>query len=210
MTTLARVYNEALRRLGERRLTATTETRDARYHLDDAYTEVVPYCLEQGLWNFAMRAVQIEPSDTISPQFGYSYAFEKPTDWLRTYILSENENLTEWILRLNDENAVWYADCGVLYARYVSNGTSYGLDLTKWPQTFADYVSARLALVAGPSICTVGKDKLDDLKLDEKRAKAEARNKDAMNEPPMFPPHGSWVRARRGQPNLPRNQRLGY
>jgi hypothetical protein len=198
MTTALRVYNGALRLLGERRLTSTSEARDARYHLDDAYTEVKALCLEQGLWNFAMRAVSMTSSATITPDFGFEYAFEKPSDWVRTYIVSENEMLEEWCTHFNEENGVWYADTTPLYARYVSNDSTYGLDLALWPQSYAEYVAAELAVAVGPTISSMSSDKLEMLYKIRDAARSKAMNHDALQEPPAAPPTGTWVRSRGG------------
>src|SRR5262245_6744371 len=143
MTSKLAVFNEALRLMGERRLTSVTEGRDARYHLDDAWTTSLDYCLEQGFWNFAMRAVQIDASTSLEPQFGYSFAFDKPDDWVRTFVVSANETFNPPLLRYNDEAGIWYADCNLLYVRYVSNAATYGADIGSWPGTFSYYVSAR-------------------------------------------------------------------
>jgi hypothetical protein len=184
--------------LGERRLTSTSEARDVRYHLDDAYTDVKARCLEQGYWNFAMRAVSMTESGSITVDFGFAYAFEKPTDWVRTYIVSDNETLELWTNRFQEEAGVWYADVTPLYARYVSNSTSYGYDLALWTQTYADYVAAELALSVGPSISTVSSEKLSEVEKARDKARAKAMSHDAMDEPPVAPPLGSWSRARGG------------
>lgn len=210
MTTKLLVFNQALRLLGERRLTSTSEARDARYHLDDAYSDALGYCLEQGYWNFAMRAVSCTDSDTLTVAFGYAYAFEKPSDWVRTYLLSDNGDFLPALLHYNDEAGVWYADITPLYAKYVSNDSSYGADLGLWPDTFSYYVSTRLAVMAGPSISTLSDTKMDDLLGKERRARIDARSKDAMNEPPLFPPRGSWSQARFGRPARPRSSLLGH
>lgn len=202
MTTLIRVYNAALRHLGERRLTSTSEARDARYHLDDAYQEVKPRCLEQGQWNFAMRAVSMTASGTLTPAFGFAYAFEKPTDWVRTYIVSDNEMLEQWTTRFNDEAGVWYADVTPLYARYVSNDTSYGYNLGLWTQTYADYVAAELAFTAGPSISTTSASKLEELEAIRNAARSKAMGHDALDEPPVGSPMGSWARSRGGNQHV--------
>lgn len=211
MTTKILVYNQALRLLGERRLTSVTEARDARYHLDDAYAEALGFCLEQGLWNFAMRSAQLDASDSVTPSFGYAFAFTKPSDWVRTYIVSADEHLQEPLFRMNDEAGYWFADTDPLYIKYVSNDTSYGADLTLWPESYTAYVAARLAVMAGPSIATLSETKMEELRGIERRTANGARSKDAMNEPPAFPPQGSWSRARgRGASNRPRSTLLGH
>lgn len=196
MTTKLAVYNEALRLMGEGRLASITEARAARYHLDDAYATGVTYCLEQGFWNFAMRAVQIDHSVVITPRFGFAYAFERPTDWVRTWIASPTEQLDLWPGRFNDEATIWYADVDPLYAKYVSSDVGYGLNLAAWPETFAHFVACRLARMTCGVISSTSADKLDELKKDEKKAKLDARSKDAMAEPPTRMPQGSWVNSR--------------
>lgn len=198
MTTALRVYNGALRLLGERRLTSTSEARDVRYHLDDAYTDVKALCLEQGYWNFAMRAVSMTSSSSITVAFGYEYAFEKPSDWVRTYIISDNEMLEQWTTRLNEEAGVWYADTTPLYCRYISNDSSYGYDLAKWTQAYADYVSAELAIAIAPTVSSMSSEKMQLLIAARDQARGKAMTHDAMDEPPVGPPMGSWARSRGG------------
>jgi hypothetical protein len=196
MATKLAVYNEALRLMGEERLSGLTEARAARYHLDDAYETAAKYCLEQGFWNHGMRAVEMDASGSITPAFGFAYAFERPTDWVRTYIISPTELLEIWAQPLNDEAAVWFANFDTLYAKYVSNDVTYGMNLGNWPESFAHYVACRLARMTCGVISSTSADKLDELKKDEKRARLDARSKDAMAEPPMRAPHDTWVRSR--------------
>lgn len=195
------VYNKALRLLGEPRLTGLTEARPARYHLDDAYALLIDYCLEQGYWNFAMRTAQLDASDSVEPAFGYSFAFTKPDDWIRTYLISPSETLDPPLLgrQLVDEAGYWYADSDPLFIKYVSNDTSYGADLALWPASFEHYAACHLALDAGPSVCTLSADKLEELERKEDRARRKARSIDATNEPTLFPPMGNWARARLGR-----------
>lgn len=195
MATRLTLYNEALRILGERRLTSATEARDHRYHLDDAYDTATAHCLEGGFWNFAMRAVEIDAEAT-DPEFGFSFMFVKPDDWVRSYIVSPNAALDIWMEPLNDEAGYWFANVDPLYAKYVSNNAGYGMALASWPQTFADYVSARLALQVCPTVSSGSAEKLDNLMKIEKRALITARAKDAMNEPPGRSPRGTWANAR--------------
>jgi hypothetical protein len=38
-----------------------------------------------------MRSVAVDSSVSLTPSFGFSYAFEKPTDWVRTNVMSAME-----------------------------------------------------------------------------------------------------------------------
>jgi hypothetical protein len=189
------LYNSALRHLGERKLASLTEDRKPRRALDGAYDENLAHCLEQGLWNFAMRVQAIPASASTTPMFGFTYAFQKPDDWVRTLIISGSETLDGPDLELRDEQGFWFSNYDTLYVKFVSNDPAYGLDLSLWPQTFADYVAARLAwLICDP----LNQDMNKQARLDKvvQVMKVDARAKDAMNEPPQFPPVGAWVRAR--------------
>lgn len=198
MATQLLLYNQALALMNERRLVSTSEARDARYHLDNAYSDALSYCLEQGYWNFAMRAAQLDASDSVEPSFGYQYAFTKPSDWVRTYLISASETLDPPLLQYNDEAGYWYSNVDPLFIKYVSNDTSYGADLTLWPATYTHFVASRLAAMTAPTISSASETKMDELRGIEKRARIDARSKDAMNEPALFPPRGSWSRARGG------------
>ncbi len=200
MTSRLGLYNDALLILGERKLSSLSEAREPRRALDDAYDTALGYCLEKGFWNFAMRSVQADSSASVVPTFGYTYAFTKPTDWRRTHSVSSNETMNPPLMTYVDEPNYWYANCDPLYIRYVSDDAAYGLDLSIWPETFTNYVATRLANRTCRRITSKMPD--DGMLLAEKRALAEARSKDAMDEPPGFPPRGSWVRSRGGGSSL--------
>jgi hypothetical protein len=194
MTSKLDHYRDALLALGQERIADLTEASTARYALDDAYERALDYCLEQGAWNFAMRTMLLDPSASVVPDFGYAHAFEKPADWVRTYEIAENERFDPPLLDLRDEAGIWYADCDPLYVRMVSKDTAYGRDLSLWPESFANYAALYLARRAAKRI--TGAEPSSELLSDLKRAKSDALAKDALNEPPRFPPAGTWARSR--------------
>lgn len=191
------VYNGALRLLGERRLASLTEDRSSRYEIDAAYDDVLADCLEGGYWNFAMRSVEAEPDDDAAPQFGYTYAYSKPDDWVRTYTISANERFEPPLEDYQDENGYWFCDVEPLYIRYVSNDTDWGGNLGGWPRSFASYVEATLAVAVCLQI-TSSSEKLAEAMKVQKRAKTHAKANDAMNEPSRPLATGSWVNSRDG------------
>lgn len=167
-----------------------------RHVLDDAWDDSVDECLEQGFWKFASRSVQLSYDSSIEPAFGFSYAFEKPDDFVRLYLISETETFDP-LLNYQDEAGYWWANSTSIYVRYISNDNSYGLNLGDWPPSFAKYHGLHLAAESVERIS--GSDsKLEKILKMEKRALLDARAKDAMGEPPRFPPTGSWVTARSG------------
>jgi len=141
-----------------------------------------------------MRAAEFASSTSVVPTIGYSYAFTKPDDWVRTNLISVNGNFDPPLLYYNDEGGYWYANFDPIYVKYVSDHVGYGMDLSLWPESFVIYVANRMAV----RVCKrlLGSDPTPEMKKDEKAACENARSKDAMNEPEMFPPRGTWVRSR--------------
>jgi hypothetical protein len=193
-----RIYNRALGHLGERRLGKVDENRESRRVLDDNWSEVVQHCLEMGAWVFACRVDRLEVDTSVrQPDFGYRNAFAKPEDWVRTVLVSESEFLDPPLLRYREEQNHWYAECDPLYVKFVSRLGTYGLDLSRWPQLFEDYVAVRLALQACPRI-SGAESRAEILRKQERRALAAAREHDAAAMPPQFMPGGTWARSRAG------------
>lgn len=200
MTTRLSIYNGALRVLGEPRLASLTESRAARRELDAAWDDdFIDYCLEAGLWNFAMRTTKQEASTDITPDpdLGFSYAFVKPDDFIRTAAVCCDGRMTIPLLDYTDEAGYWFANTDTLYVSYVSNDTSYGADLSLWPETFKMFAQAHLAYQACMPI-TQSDGKQEKAFTIRKKMLADALSKDAMAQPSKTLPQGGWSRARMG------------
>jgi hypothetical protein len=195
MPTKLSIFNDALSHLGEARLANLTENREARHTLDDSWNGRVHFCLERAFWNFAMRSVELAASSTFEPAFGLTHVFEKPADWVRTYQVSDNGRFEPQLAAFIDEAGRWHADINPLFVRYVSDDNAYGFDLGQWPQSFAECVSAALALHNCYRL-TGSDSRAERLERLLKRNIALARGNDAMNEPPVSLPLNSWVRSR--------------
>jgi hypothetical protein len=206
------LYNGALRVLRERKLASLSENREPRRLLDDAWGDgstngVVRYCLEMGQWTFATRTVEIDYSPSVTPSFGYDYAFDQPDDLVRTIGVFCDDDCSTPLLQYADERRYWYAYHQTMYVKYVSNHASYGADLSLWPENFSKIVEARLALEIAGNL-TQGTDKVTLADRNWKEAKKEARSFDAMNKPTAFFPEGGWSQSRRGRSR--RNDGQGY
>lgn len=197
-TTRLSLYNDALLDVGERRLATITEAREPRYLLDQVWDSgAVDYCLERGMWTFAMRSVKLEYSPSVEPQWGYRRAFDKPTDYVRTAAICSDEFFRVPLREYSDEANFWFAELDTIYVKYVSNDANYGGDMAKWPVTFSSFVSAYLAATVAPKIT---QDETKALKLEKAMNKAltRAQSNDAMNTPTRSLPAGSWSVARAG------------
>jgi hypothetical protein len=203
VTSRLSLYNDALLLVGERSLDTLNDNVEPRRLLDQAWnSDAVNACLEEAQWQFAMRTVQIDYDPGITPPFGYQYAFDKPTDWVLTSAVSNDEFFTTPVTRYVDEAGFWYCDINPLYVRYVSNDSSYGSDMSKWPRSFSDFVAAHLATKI------VLKLTKDDGKLAlfinpqnpqhsiRGRALLNAKSRCAMSGPVQFPATGDWSRSR--------------
>ena len=205
MTDKLSLYNGALRKIKQRRLASLSEDTPARYYLDDEYDKTVQYCLETGHWNFATRSTRLEPSTDIESAWGYSYAFEKPEDYLRLSMISANDRFQPILDDFRDEADYWLTDTSLLYISYISNSTSYGLDLGRWPQTFVDAVEYELAYRFAPHLTTMGDPEARELERRRASSMTNAKSKDAQNGAVEYLPPGRLVQSRLGKYGSSRN-----
>lgn len=144
-TTQLAIYNRALAALGARRIADLTEQREPRRVLDDLYSDCIQFCLEQGMWNFAMRNAAVD--GTASGAFGYAYVYTKPADLVHLFTVANSVTMdppltTDFV----DQQGLWYGNAATLYVRYTSNdATSGGGNLALWTQSFATYLAHVLA-----------------------------------------------------------------
>jgi hypothetical protein len=151
-TTVLTVYNTALSFLGARPLVTATDAVESRRVLDALYPDVKQYALEQAVWNFAMRtAVATQAGTSATTAIGSCSVFTKPSDLVHVFHVSISQDFEPPLStgEYLDEGASLYAATSPIYLRYTSNeATTYGGLLTRWPGTFAMYVSAALARFA--------------------------------------------------------------
>jgi hypothetical protein len=201
MTSRLALYNGALRILGQRKLSTLTDSVESRRLLDDCYDEVVQRCSEAGMWNFMGVSVAIEASVDVEPEFGYSYAVEKPSDWLRTVAVSGNGNFDpplgpgEYV----DEGEYWNCNVDPLYVRYISDDDTAGGDLSLWTAHFTKAVQYELAFEIAPHLTSMSASAMQELERRMISAMRDAKSKDAMNQAPERPPSGRLVRSRGGR-----------
>lgn len=192
MVTKLELYNAALGYLGPVRLANLNENRPDRRELDAVYDGALQTILEQGLWFFALRTVRLTPDADVEPMFGRSYVFSVPTDFVRLRLISTDERQEVEDTTFRREGNYWHSDHSILYVTYVSNHTSYGLDLGKWPEAVADAAAAEMA---EKSTLPISKDKgtKNDLAFIKKRALVDAKRLNAVDERVKGKPLSSWA-----------------
>lgn len=193
------LYNIGLLAIGETRLNATTDETEARRELDEVWDRGLgarQYFLSQGLWNFAMRAVKLTSSSSVTPDFGFTDAFDIPSDFVRLDMISSDERFSYPLVHYEFEGDYIYSDVNIIYMRYVSNDASWGLDYDKWPVDFTLWAGTWLGVQVAPLL----KSDIDMevLRRELKRLKASARSKDMSQEPTRYEPTGNWTTSRHG------------
>ena len=204
MTDKLSIYNGALRDLGERKLHSVqglSENRESRRALDTVWdNDGVATCLEMGLWRFATNTIKITPDPDQTTDFGFKYAFSKPTDFVRTTSVASDEFFNTPLNQYSDEAGFWYANLDTIYVKYVSSSNSYGLNFARWPKNFTRMVECWFALQIVSPI-TQGEQNKESLQKDYKRLLTEAKSTDAMADPTSALPIGTWTQARRSGSN---------
>lgn len=196
MTTRLQLYNAALRLCGEQKLASLTEDRKPRYLLDDVWSDGgVKACLEKGFWQFATRSVQVDYDTAVTPAFGYNRAFSKASDWVKTAAVCSDEFFSAPLLQYADETGYIYASIDTIYVKYVSDGNSYGSDLSIWPEAFSAFAAAYFANEIVYSITGDENKKLVVEKVLESTLR-EAKNLNASANPQKFAAPGRWSSSR--------------
>jgi hypothetical protein len=190
------IFRGALRLLGNAHgLSSLTEVSAAREALDNAWEPCIDYLLEQGLWNFALRPVEIDNNTAVTALYGYDYTFSKPADYVRTAAISDEGTFLGEFEDFQDAGDYWYANVDPLFVSYVSDDVAYGFNVTAWRQSFAKTVEAYLAFECGLPIAADRGNRNDLYTLYEKRL-SKAKSLDAIDERVRFKPTGRLVRSR--------------
>jgi hypothetical protein len=199
VSTKLRVINGALTELGHRRVADTGEGVEAARECNAVYDQVVLECLSAGSWNFAMETIKAAADTGVTPEFGFAEVFAKPSDWLRTIGVSQDEYFSRPLLDYYDDANFWSADSTPIYIRYVSNDTGLGLEMTRWPPSFTRYVELELAARVAYRL-TQNSSLHERMILMRDKARRTSLNHDAMNEAqPKFMPPGQWTLSRGGR-----------
>ena len=168
--------------LGAGDLADLSEDIASKRAIDAVWQETGDFVLRRGMWNFAIRAVEIGHDEDVQALFGYSNAFLKPDDWVNTVSLGSDPTFMTEFEAFKDEGGYWHADADPLYVRYVSSDPQYGWNVGRWTADFAQAVAAYLAFMSNLPISSDRGNRNDMFQLYEKRL-AEAKIRDAVDEP---------------------------
>lgn len=211
MTTKLQVYNGALvTHLDTLPLVALTDLRAERRALDGVYDETLQWMIEQGMWNFSARSQIWTPSLSVIPDFGQTYAYEKPDDYVRLILISDNETFRPTLRDFLEEGDYFLSYCSQLYVQYVSSHTDYGADPGKWKPAFAAAFEAELAWRGQGGVKPLSVLDKEALRKLKRRLLQDAQSKDVVNQAPTELPLGRLAMARAGVRGNARMRRTPY
>lgn len=214
MTTKLEVYNIAMRYLGAPRLHPTNglvEDRKDRRELDAVYDQSLALMLQEGIWYYAMRTVEITADPDIEPAFGHPYAYAHPEDYVALSKISTDPYLRTEIAEFSNENKVIACAYPSIYMSYISNDANYGLDLGKMGALFVEAWGCRMAMMTGLPV-TGRRDDDETLEVKYRRRLDNALEKEAVDQRVKAKPPGRWTTSRgagRGNVHI-RNGRMGW
>ncbi len=185
------IYDDALFCMGLPQLISANDDSDRRAKLDAAVNQgAVLSLLEKYQWSWANTSRRIDYDPDIETEWGYRYGFEKPADMERIKGVFTDEGLWAPLKMYADEGGYIFSDNQTIYIQYVSSQMTTNPAL--WPQYFRDLVGAYLAMR-----CAAVLNGSVELSAEWwKTRHSEARNTDAMQQPPRVIQNGSWTAAR--------------
>jgi|SRR5688500_5628282 len=139
-------YNRALGILGCRKIASLAEDREPTRVLTSVWATVRDYCLEQAIWIFALRtAAAAGAALPATLNYGFPYAFTRPSDCVHTYMLSTSVSFAPPLQEVVEADGLYFARATPLYVRYSSNNALFGIDTARWTWAFSEYVAHYLA-----------------------------------------------------------------
>ncbi len=193
MPTKLSVFNEALRILAQPPLANSDVNLEEGRQLRSAWDSSVGAAFEGADWEWLKRRLKLGQSAT-PPAFGYQYYYELPGDFARVVQISSTGRPDDDEILYSLEDGKIATDASAIYLVYITNDLT-SLEIGKWSQTFADFVSADLAVRTAPKLNSSALQVASQL-LAERSANATSRN--SIKQPPARRHPGSFVRSLRG------------
>ena len=139
------VCNMALSRLGAKRITDYTDATDTKpeaVYCRLFYTQTAKQLIRSHLWRFAQERVALS-QHTTAPSFGYLYAYDLPSDFLRLVLVwngSERPQMeTGYIYQLEGNQILSdETTCKIRYVKWES-------DVGAWDSLFLEVMVLELA-----------------------------------------------------------------
>lgn len=192
------IYDDALFCMGLPQLISVNDDSNRRATIDAALNQgAVLGLIEKYMWSWANTSRQIDYNPDIETEWGYKYGFDKPADMERIRGVFSDESLWSPVKAYADEGGYIFCENQTIYVQYVSSAMLTNPAL--WPQYFRELVGAYLSIK-----CAALLEGSVELAMQWYTARqSEAKNTDAMQQPPRVIQSGQWTRARAGWSRTP-------
>ena len=197
-TSKLEIYQRAILHCKQTPVASLSENNEARRLCDIHYGPMLQSLMEAGFWTHAMRTTQITVNVGVTPAFGYAYAHDLPTDFVRKYAVSASENLEPPLDYQTDsrayliEGGYLWCDATPLYLRYTSSDASYGLDLGRWPERLTEAACTELAYRIVPKLSGSSQLRGELVRL-KQDALGKANTYEALQQPAQTGRPGRWI-----------------
>lgn len=198
MADITGIINQARRELGiSRRVTAPEEAPDYL----EAYQNFRVKLLRDHIWKFAKETVRLARLSE-APPAGWRYAYQLPSDWLRTMEVYDNQAMLGHEIpyeRFGRTIRTYTEECYIVYIRDIT-------DPNEMDPNFLDALALRIAWHLALKETNSNTVKAE-MRSDYRREMSKARSNDAMEQPAAPQPAGSWTYSRQSWGNTTRHGR---
>ena len=198
MASQVEIANRALTKLGAARIISFGDDNKQARSVNSMFDVVRDAELRAHLWSFTIKRSSL-PSLTTTPDWGYDYEYQLPSDCLRLLEVNDiypgpnlsdyrNSSTQEYVI---EGRKILTSEAAPLKIRYVSRV----VDTTQWDATFVEAFACRLALEMCEDL-TQSNTKKELLMSDYGRAIMMAVRANAIELPPKDLPDDSWAMSR--------------
>ena len=198
MASQVEIANRALTKLGAARIISFADDNKQSRSVNSMFNVVRDAELRAHLWSFTIKRDSL-PSLTTTPDWGYDYEYQLPSDCLRLLEVNDiypgpnlsdyrNSSTQEYVI---EGRKILTSEAAPLKIRYVSRV----VDTTQWDATFVEAFACRLALEMCEDL-TQSNTKKELLMSDYGRAIMMAIRANAIELPPKDLPDDSWAMSR--------------
>ena len=189
MASIVGICNSALIKLGASTIMSLTEGSKNANLCNEQYEKLRDDLLRAHLWNFASaRAKLAQLAD--SPVFEFDYAYQLPSDWLRTVSVHDSDAGSGAVLyKLEGRTLLSFSN--EIWIRYVRSIT----DPNDMDAAFREALAFRIATDLALPI-TQSSSALNEMKEGFRTAFLRARSVDALDDYPEEMPESNWVMER--------------
>lgn len=188
MTTPVKICSNALLRLGSKPIADLNEATPMAQVAANLYPAVRDSVLRMHPWNCAMKRAQLA-QESVSPPFGYTYAYALPSDFLRAWVVTDDGiHPIEYAV----ERRSLLTDSGTVYLQYVFRNE----DPSTWDTNLLELMEVRMAAAMAMAV-TGDAGKKQEFEREALQIMRMARAVDGMENPAQPFPESSLMSVRR-------------